>query len=374
MPPAIQWIVTTQTAPWQSQPSLTMQPPTSMPGVFVRTDMPLQTIQGFGACFNELGWDALNDLSAADRASIMHELFAPGVGANFTICRMPMGANDFSRDWYSYTETPGDFTLADFTIAHDHDTLIPFIKNALQYQPALQLWASPWSPPTWMKHNQHYAAALPSPLQVGVDNGLRADQVGAEGSDMFIQDERYYAAYARYFGRFIDEYRALGIDIGMVMPQNEFNSPQVFPSCTWTPTGLARFLAHLGPDMAARAVDGRIEVVTQQDPAVELRQITPEEAALQRANHHAEQLRKMLWLYEHRRMPRGAVLNVLSRAPRSLAEFEAAAKVLRFGSRWGAQQFAQQQRAQQQGDAPARRRRSGRSWVERAMEGFVSAA
>ena len=128
------------------------------------------------------------------------------------------------------------------------------------------------------------------------------------------------------------------------------------------------------PTVAARAVDGRIEVVTQQDPAVELRQITPEEAALQRATHHSEQLRKMLWLYEHRRMPRGAVLNVLSRAPRSLAEFEAAAKVLRFGSRWAAQQFAQQQRAQRQGGAPAGRRRSGRSWVERAMEGFVSAA
>ena len=44
MPPAIQWIVTTQTAPWQAQPDLTMQSPTSMPGVFVRLDMPQQTI------------------------------------------------------------------------------------------------------------------------------------------------------------------------------------------------------------------------------------------------------------------------------------------------------------------------------------------
>ena len=68
MPPAIQWVVTTQTAPWQAQPELTMQSPTSMPGVFVRLDMPQQTIQGFGACFNELGWDALNDLSAAAHA------------------------------------------------------------------------------------------------------------------------------------------------------------------------------------------------------------------------------------------------------------------------------------------------------------------
>ena len=127
--------------------------------------------------------------------------------------------------------------------------------------------------------------------------------------------------------------------------------------------------------MAARAVDGRIEVVTQQDPAAELRQITPEEAALQRAAHHAEQLRKMLFLYRRNRVPRGAVLNVLGRAPRTLAEFEAAAKALHFGRRWGAQMFAQQQSAlRQAGGAPARRRRSSQSFMERLVEPFVTAA
>ena len=33
------------------------------------------------------------------------------------------------------------------------------------------------------------------------------------------------------------------------MPQNEFNSPQPFPSCCWTPEGLARFISFLGPEM-----------------------------------------------------------------------------------------------------------------------------
>jgi hypothetical protein len=127
--------------------------------------------------------------------------------------------------------------------------------------------------------------------------------------------------------------------------------------------------------MAARAVDGRIEVVTQQDPAAELRQITPEAAAQQRAAHHAEQLRKVLWLYKRNRIPRGAVFNVLGRAPRSLAEFEAAAKALQFGSRWAAREFAQQQSAlRRAGDAPARRRRSDQSWLERSVERFVTAA
>jgi glucosylceramidase len=72
---------------------------------------------------------------------------------------------------------------------------------------------------------------------------------------MFLQEERYLRAYASYFGCFVDEYRKQGMTIGMVMPQNEFNSPQVFPSCTWTPEGLARFIAYLGPEMARRGVE-----------------------------------------------------------------------------------------------------------------------
>ena len=42
-------------------------------------------------------------------------------------------------------------------ISNDLETLVPFIKNALKYQPELKLWASVWSPPTWMKYNKHYA-------------------------------------------------------------------------------------------------------------------------------------------------------------------------------------------------------------------------
>ena len=34
------------------------------------------------------------------------------------------------------------------------------------------------------------------------------------------------------------------------MPQNEFNSCQIFPSCTWTASGLAKFIGnYLGPNM-----------------------------------------------------------------------------------------------------------------------------
>ncbi|MVN78156.1 beta-glycosidase [Hymenobacter sp. HMF4947] len=257
---AAEWVATTPTAPWVVQPKLVATAPAGAADAEIDLAHPLQTIQGFGTCFNELGWTSLSTLPPADRESIMRELFAPGVGANFTICRMPVGANDFSRDWYSYDETPGDFAMAHFSIANDEQTLIPFIKNAQRYQPALALWASPWSPPTWMKYNHHYAAAAVLPEYRKVfptlaENGLPVDRQGKEGHNLFIQEDKYFTAYALYFAKFLDAYRQRGIRIGMVMPQNEFNSPQVFPSCPWTAGGLARFVGYLQPQLASRKVD-----------------------------------------------------------------------------------------------------------------------
>jgi len=210
-------------------------------------------IEGFGACFNELGWTSLQTLSETDRESVLHELFDPAAGARFTYCRAPIGANDFATEAYSYDETDGDFALKDFSIAHDEKTLMPFIQAAMRYQPKLRLWASPWSPPSWMKRNNFYAEAKAYPGMK--ENGIRPDQIGHEGEDMFIQEPRYFEIYAKYFGRYIDAYRAKGISVGMVMPQNEFNSAQNFPSCTWTPEGLTKFLRYLGPEMQNRGVD-----------------------------------------------------------------------------------------------------------------------
>jgi glucosylceramidase len=272
---ATAWVTTTASEPWRVREGPVAESAAAadlIPDVIVQMESPRQTIEGFGACFNELGWTSLSALTKEQRDGIFQELFAPGVGANFTLCRMPVGANDFSRDWYSYDETPNDFALEHFSVANDLETLVPFIKSAQTHQPALRLWASPWSPPSWMKQNKHYAAAMPAPWQRGVENGLRPDQVGKEGTDMFIQEEPYFRAYASYIGRFIDEYRKRGIQVGMVMPQNEFNSPQVFPSCTWTPEGLARFIGYLGPEMDRRNVE--VFFGTMERPNMELLEVS----------------------------------------------------------------------------------------------------
>lgn len=266
------WISTTEKNHWSTKKVIAIESKKDSADVTILTSKPRQTITGFGGCFNELGWQSLLLLKPSDRAAILKELFAPGTGANFTLCRMPLGANDFSLDFYSYDEQDQDFDLKNFSISRDQRMLIPFIKEAKKYNPHLQLWASPWSPPQWMKKNGHYAEAMVPSMEVlkkyqassgqpivGLDfshvqNGLKPEQTGKEGTEMFIQDDRYLNAYARYFGKFIDAYKHEGIHIGMVMPQNEFNSAQVFPSCTWTSAGLSRFISFLGPEMSQRGV------------------------------------------------------------------------------------------------------------------------
>ncbi len=250
------WICTTQQRPWQSLGGVRVGPPG--PKMFdmdlgISLDQPQQTIDGFGGAFTEKGWQALQSLPESTRAVALDALFKPGVGANFNLCRTPVGANDISRGWYSYDETDGDFALEHFSIANDQETLIPYIQSAMARQPALKVWASPWSPPTWMKSNRHYAMSKAWPGQP--DNGLRDEQLGHEGQDYFIQEDRYFEAYARYFRRYVEEYARAGITISKVMPQNEFNSAQPFPSCCWTPAGLARFIPFLGREMGKVGVE-----------------------------------------------------------------------------------------------------------------------
>ncbi|MEN2398951.1 glycoside hydrolase family 30 protein [Flavobacterium sp. MC2016-06] len=247
-----EWVSSTETKPWQEKKLNGVKK--DQKAVEIYTNKSLQKIEGFGSCFNELGWTSLNQLNVKDRENIFKELYSKN-GANFTISRMPVGANDFSRDWYSYDETDGDFAMNNFSIKNDFETLIPFIKSAQKYNPNIKLWASPWSPPTWMKYNKHYALnKVPSVMQQ-VNNGIQDNQLVKEGTDNFIQEDQYFKAYSLYFKKFIEAYQKENIKISMVMPQNEFNSAQWYPSNTWTPAGLTKFISYLGPDMQSLGVD-----------------------------------------------------------------------------------------------------------------------
>ena len=90
----------------------TLTPATGAATVTVNADRAHQSWIGFGGTFNEAGWDALGELSAADRDRAIRLLFSATEGANFAWGRIPIGASDYAMDRYTLNETAGDYAMA----------------------------------------------------------------------------------------------------------------------------------------------------------------------------------------------------------------------------------------------------------------------
>lgn len=217
----IKWISTTKEQYWQEkQPIQEVDASVNL----TVTDEAKRVIEGFGGCFNELGYHALQQLPESEQTKIYDALFLPDGECQFAICRLPIGASDYALEWYSHNETDNDFEMAHFDIERDRRYLIPYIKEALKRNPDLQLFASPWSPPTWMK--------FPKAYNYGT---LRWEPAVLK-------------AYALYFVKFVQAYAEEGIIIHQVHVQNEVVADQKFPSCVWTGEQLREFIRdYLGP-------------------------------------------------------------------------------------------------------------------------------
>jgi len=242
----VSWVSTTDNSRWIQQPALEMTLSTDEKiYTEILVDQPQQTMEGFGACFNELSWDAIQLVDEPKRAEILRNLFDPKEGLNFTFCRTSMGANDYSREWYSYDETDGDFELKNFSIERDKEAVIPYIKAALNLNPNIKIWASPWSVPTWMKTNKHYANRSTE------CNDLPKDKEVPLYNDQVIQNPEYLQSLALYFSKYLDAYEKEGIKISMVMYQNEAFTFSQWPNGSWTPQSIANFnMKYLGPQLA----------------------------------------------------------------------------------------------------------------------------
>lgn len=227
------WICSTETQPWQTMPAPALEKPRPdvPPQVRIIPRKTFQTIDGFGGCFNELGWVALNNAGETDRNRVLAALFGDD-GCAFNMGRIPIGANDFALDWYSLDETPGDMALTNFSIARDEKNLILFIKAAMAVRPGLKCWGSAWSPPSWMKSNTNYS----------------------KGSLKW--EPEILQSYATYLARWVEEYRKAGVNVFAVFTQNEPNIFNVYPTCAWTGPQLREFIAdYLGPTLLRRKTD-----------------------------------------------------------------------------------------------------------------------
>jgi glucosylceramidase len=217
-----------------------------------------QTWEGFGGSFNELGWTVLTSQAMKDEAIKL--LFDAADGCNFVWGRIPMGASDYATSRYSLNDTgtdvtpnsgesnrpPADTALAMFSLARDEMSLIPYIKAAQALKPTIKFWASPWTPPVWMKTG--FKAN-------GGDGSATAKKPSYFDGGSMKSDSAILAAYAEYYKKFVEGYAAKGIPIEVVSPQNEPGYDQNYPSCLWDASTYTTFIGeHLGPKMMALGV------------------------------------------------------------------------------------------------------------------------
>jgi len=193
--------------------------------VFVDPAKKFQTVLGIGGALTDSSAETFAKLPAARQREILDAYFDPDKGIGYTLARTNIHSCDFSSGSYIYVDE-GDKALKSFSIAHDKQFRIPFIKQALATAGGkLSIFGSPWSPPAFMKTT---------------NNMLHGGKLKPE----------FYQSWATYFTKFIKAYQQEGIPIWGITIQNEPMATQTWESCIYSAEEERDFLKNfLGPTM-----------------------------------------------------------------------------------------------------------------------------
>lgn len=191
-----------------------------------------QAVVGIGGALTDAAAETFAKLPEAKRAELIRDYYDPTAGIGYTLGRTSIHSCDFSSASYTYV-ADGDAALKTFSVAHDERYRIPLIKAALAAaQGKLTLFASPWSPPGWMK-----------------DNGSML-----HGGKLLPQ---YRDTWARYVAAFLEAYQKEGVPIWGITVQNEPMAVQKWESCVFSATDERDFVRdHLGPVLAQSGLGG----------------------------------------------------------------------------------------------------------------------
>jgi len=178
-----------------------------------------------------------SQLTPSAREQLFHEMFHP-LEMGLSVRRICVGSSDYSQKAYSFDEGEPDPELTRFSIAHDREYILPVLRQARQVNPDLFLFASPWSPPGWMKFNGTM-----------LGGSMRRHSL---------------PVYARYFLKFLQAYAAEGVPVQAVTSQNGVDTDQDgnMPACIWAQEYEIEFVsAHLGPLLERSGIPAKIWIL-----------------------------------------------------------------------------------------------------------------
>jgi glucosylceramidase len=205
--------------------------------IFVNLNKTFQTILGIGGAITDASAEVYAQLPQNKKQEFIDAYYNKTIGIGYTLARTNIGSCDFSSESYSYI-TEGDKDLKTFNITHDKKFRIPLIKQAMNaVGKEFVLYASPWSPPAFMKDNKtvlHGGKLLPE----------------------------YYEAWANYYPLFIKAYEKEEVPVWGISIQNEAMATQKWESCVYTAEEERDFLKNfLGPIMKKQGLGGKKIIV-----------------------------------------------------------------------------------------------------------------
>ena len=172
-------------------------------------------------------------MEASARKKLLKHIYGRD-GLGLSVARLCIGSSDYSPEMYSYDDVDNDVELKHFSVERDEKYVIPMIKEILRINPDLFIFASPWSPPYWMK-------------------------TGGRMCGGYMR-EAFVDCYADYMIKFIEAYAEHGIRVSAITPQNESNTDHSgrMPACIWHPEIEAKFIGILRKKLADRSLDVKI--------------------------------------------------------------------------------------------------------------------
>lgn len=201
-----------------------VQPLETEIAVFVNPLKTFQEFLGIGGAITDAAAEVFSSLNPEQQNSLLQAYFGKD-GIGYNIIRTSIHSSDFGLGIHTYIEE-GDTALKTFSIEKDKEKRLPFIKQAIDLiGEDLVFYASPWSPPAFMKTN---------------NNMLQGGKLLPE----------YRQSWANYYVKFIEAYEAEGIPVWGLTIQNEPMAVQRWESCIYTAEEERDFLKdYLGPTL-----------------------------------------------------------------------------------------------------------------------------
>lgn len=196
-----------------------------------------QKIIGFGGAFTDATSSVIAAMHESLRICVYTSYVSSTNGAAYQIFRIPLGGSDFSDTPWAYNEQPEmDVMLSNMTILHPLDQRrADQIKELTTVIPAskLKFMLCAWSPPPWMKSNQHWHGLSYLPTQ-------------------------FYSTWALYHVKALQLWQNEGINIWSISTGNEPITAAIVPfmSLGWTARDQRQWIFnHLKPQLQENGFD-----------------------------------------------------------------------------------------------------------------------